>query len=201
MSRQKMQRRTAMKMVALGALGPVDLLQSPPGAATNGTPAVGRQLLFFTPREYELVDQLMEMIIPADAHSPGAHAAEVSRFADRMLATGGRKAQRQWRQGVELMRQAAAHTSLASALARAAAREGHPRTPLEKFYAALKQMTVQGYYTSAIGIHKDLQYQGNTYLAAFPGCPIKSIVSAHDGGKTSRRDTGAGESRQADESQ
>ena len=34
----------------------------------------------------------------------------------------------------------------------------------------LKQMTVNGYYTSATGIHKEMEYVGNTYLAAFPEC-------------------------------
>jgi hypothetical protein len=34
----------------------------------------------------------------------------------------------------------------------------------------LKQMTVNGYYTSATGIHKEMEYAGNTYLAAFPEC-------------------------------
>ncbi len=31
-------------------------------------------------------------------------------------------------------------------------------------------MTIDGYYTSAIGIHKELEYKGNTALAEFPGC-------------------------------
>ena len=34
----------------------------------------------------------------------------------------------------------------------------------------LKQMTVDGYYTSATAIHQDMEYLGNTYLAAFPEC-------------------------------
>jgi hypothetical protein len=34
----------------------------------------------------------------------------------------------------------------------------------------LKQMTVNGYYTSEIGIHKDMEYVGNAYLGAFPAC-------------------------------
>jgi hypothetical protein len=31
-------------------------------------------------------------------------------------------------------------------------------------------MTVNGYYSSEIGIHQDLEYQGNTYVAEFPEC-------------------------------
>jgi hypothetical protein len=31
-------------------------------------------------------------------------------------------------------------------------------------------MTIDGYYTSEIGIKKELQYKGNTYLKEFKGC-------------------------------
>jgi len=48
----------------------------------------------------------------------------------------------------------------------------HPteRTPLEAFFANTKQATIHGYYTSEIGIHKDLRYKGNQILAEFVGC-------------------------------
>jgi gluconate 2-dehydrogenase gamma chain len=38
------------------------------------------------------------------------------------------------------------------------------------FFAKLRLMTCDGFYTSKIGI-ADLQYIGNTALAEFPGCP------------------------------
>ena len=38
------------------------------------------------------------------------------------------------------------------------------------FFAHLRHMTCDGFYTSKIGI-ADLQYIGNTALASFPGCP------------------------------
>jgi glucoside 3-dehydrogenase (cytochrome c) hitch-hiker subunit len=44
------------------------------------------------------------------------------------------------------------------------------RPPLEAFFADTKQATIQGYYTSEIGIHQDLRYKGNTLLAEFVGC-------------------------------
>lgn len=45
-----------------------------------------------------------------------------------------------------------------------------PQTPLEKFFAVTKRATVQGYYTSEIGIHQELKYKGNQMLAEFVGC-------------------------------
>jgi len=149
------------------ALGAVAHCAMPEGAAW--TPA-DYQLQFFTPAENELLDRLTEMIIPADVHSPGAHAARVSLFADLMVATSNEKAKAQWREGLRLFQEAAAKSSLADALAQAATHEEQPSTDLERFFVVLKGMTVDGYYTSEIGIHKDLEYIGNTYLASFPGC-------------------------------
>ena len=43
-------------------------------------------------------------------------------------------------------------------------------TPLETFFVMAKQATIHGYYTSEIGIHKELQYKGNQMLPEFVGC-------------------------------
>jgi len=48
--------------------------------------------------------------------------------------------------------------------------EENPRKLEERFFVAVKRATIDGYYTSAIGIHQDMQYQGNTALAEFEGC-------------------------------
>ena len=45
-----------------------------------------------------------------------------------------------------------------------------PQTPLEKFFVTTKNATIHGYYTSEIGIHKELRYQGNQPLPEFVGC-------------------------------
>jgi hypothetical protein len=39
-----------------------------------------------------------------------------------------------------------------------------------EFFALLREMTADGFFTSQIGI-KYLGYVGNTYLLAFNGCP------------------------------
>jgi hypothetical protein len=44
------------------------------------------------------------------------------------------------------------------------------RSPLETFFANTKQATIHGYYTSEIGIHKELRYKGNQVIAEFVGC-------------------------------
>jgi Gluconate 2-dehydrogenase subunit 3 len=170
-----MERRTALKIVALSALTPK--LSSMEAAVhcsmEHGTAwsPDAYKLQFFTEADNELLDRLMEMIIPEDSHSPGAHAAQVSLFADLMVATSDEATKTGWRNGLRLMQAEAARSSAAEALAHAAAVADQPASELGRFFVALKEMTVNGYYTSAIGIHQDLQYVGNTYLAAFPGCP------------------------------
>jgi hypothetical protein len=138
-------------------------------AQINAQPPQYR-LRFFTPEENQLVDQLAELIIPSDDHSPGAQAAKVSLFADLMLATGDKQAREQWRNGLRVIQQEAEKSSLPAVLAMAGANEADPKTELEHFFANLKEMTIVGYYTSSIGIHQDLGYRGNSFLTSFPGC-------------------------------
>jgi hypothetical protein len=164
-----MKRRTALHVIAAGVV-----------AETCATPADGK-LLFFTTEQNDLLDRLTEMIIPADDHSPGAHEAKVSRFIDNIVGYSAQGIQQDWTAGLELVDAEArrlfgkpflqcAVPQQDQILAAMAAGEPEPKMPLERFFARLKLMTVDGYYTSAIGIHRELQYKGNAVLAEFPGC-------------------------------
>jgi hypothetical protein len=44
-----------------------------------------------------------------------------------------------------------------------------PNEPQARFFKAIKEATIDGFYTSKIGI-EELGYQGNTVLDEFPGC-------------------------------
>jgi Gluconate 2-dehydrogenase subunit 3 len=170
-----MERRAVLKIVAFTALSQkLNALPSaamrPMEAAQAAPTATAYTLQFFTEEESRLLDQLMEMIIPADDHSPGAHEAETNLFADLIVATSNAAVKKQWKDGIQAIREEAAGSSLAEALRGAAVNEENPKTDLERFFVFLKQMTVNGYYTSATGIHKEMEYVGNTYLAAFPEC-------------------------------
>ncbi len=48
--------------------------------------------------------------------------------------------------------------------------EYQPRRIEERFFIAIKGLTVDGYYTSELGIHQELRYKGNAYLKDFAGC-------------------------------
>jgi len=86
------------------------------------------------------------MIIPADGHSPGAHAAKTNLFADLMAATSDDSIKKQWQDGLRLIDEEAARSSLAEPLRKASVNEGNPQTEQEEFFALLKQMTVDGYH-------------------------------------------------------
>jgi gluconate 2-dehydrogenase gamma chain len=76
-------RRDALKLAAVAAATP--LL---PGGMAEAAGAAARPLAgrFFSAPEIALLDELAEMIIPADAHSGGARAAGVAGYIDGRLA-------------------------------------------------------------------------------------------------------------------
>jgi hypothetical protein len=146
-------------------------------AAVPSLPAGGgdqaRSGRFLTPAEYALLDELSELIIPTDAHSPGARAAGVAGYIDARLAESLEPDwQARWRSGLEavdaLSRELNGHPLLqatpdqrVAVLTRMAAGEADPKTPGERFFKELKWWTVFGYYTSKTGIHDDQEYKGN----------------------------------------
>ena len=125
---------------------------------------------FFTSEERSLFDAISELIIPSDEHSPGANAAGVTAFADLMLSNADPIQQSRWHAGLELIRHLSADSSVAQVIEFAASYEEDAGNELGQFFRKLKNITVDGYYTSSIGIHKDLQYRGNEYLLEFPRC-------------------------------
>jgi len=138
------------------------------------------KLVFLNAEQFALVDALSERIIPTDASSPGARAARVADFVDLWLSEQEAQLQDTWRDGLaafdELARRQHAQGFAALAaeqqdqLLEAQSRnEGAPQTALERFFAELKQRTIEGYYTSEIGIHQELRYKGNQFLREFVG--------------------------------
>ena len=146
------------------------------GAAPGG--------LFFTAEEYAMVDELSEMIIPTDDHSPGARAAKVAATIDAQLAEAFEaKDKTDWREGLRLIEhlcheangkpfmQSSADQRLAT-LTQIAQNERKPQKPEEIFFAELKARVVQAYYTSEIGIKQEMEYKGNSYLTEFVGFDV-----------------------------
>jgi len=165
-----MKRRTVLQILPVVALPERMAHAADFCTASGGSRFENYTFVFFSAEEAELAGRLMEIIIPADENSPGAKQARTAAFADLMLSIGPEDARKRWREGLGLFRQEAARSSLEDAVAKSALEEGKPRTELGKFFVALKRMTVDGYYTSEVGIHQDMKYQGNEHLTASPRC-------------------------------
>jgi gluconate 2-dehydrogenase subunit 3-like protein len=137
--------------------------------------------LFFTKQEFALVDELTELIIPADDHSPGARAAQVAGYIDfRLSESFEEQPKTVWREGLKLVEQLsqemhgksfleASQAQRIALLTRIAQNELRPVKPEELFFRELKGRTAHAYYSSKIGIHTEMEYKGNTYLKEFVG--------------------------------
>ena len=156
--------------VALTAQVPLLLTAAEPGKP-----------LFFTPDEFTTLDTVTELIVPADDHSPGAKEAGVAAYIDKSVAEAFMPEEKtSWRKGIALINHlshsmngkpfnAASHTQQIAVLKTMAKNEKQPKTPAEKFFTQLKQSTAFAYYSSSVGIHKDINYKGNVLLQKFVG--------------------------------
>jgi hypothetical protein len=178
-------RRTALKVIAAGVGGATTTVFGQHGqhdlVSGQSSPNAVNATRFFNAEQMALISSIADLIIPADEHSPGASAAGVARFIDLMVGESADEVKTFWRNGllaIEKMSQekfslpftrasVEQQVSLLKAISR---NEYRPRTIEERFFVAIKSLTVDGYYTSQIGIHQDLRYKGNAYLKEFVGC-------------------------------
>jgi hypothetical protein len=186
-------RRAALKVIAVGVgtASTLPILENQvagqhrhnsqmgrPAGASGPAEEVSR---FFNPQEMETITAISDLIIPTDEHSPGARAAKVSSFIDLIVSESSNEVKALWREGlvgVDRMSESqfsapfnrAGQENQISLLKAISRNERMPNTIEERFFVAIKSLTVDGYYTSPIGIHQDLRYKGNAYLRDFVGC-------------------------------
>ncbi len=174
-------RRAAVKAIGAIAVWPYVSDRAAEAFASIQTSQAPPQLAFLTAAQYTTLDALTETIIPADEHSPGARDARVADYIDLLLAESDDSTQRAWTAGLALLdaesrrRFRVPYAQLtppqaAELLSPLARNEERPTAPLEQFFKATKDATIRGYYTSEIGIQKELEYKGNRILGQFVGC-------------------------------
>ena len=139
---------------------------------------------YFSPKQYETIVSLCDTIIPKDEKSGGAVEAGAPEFIDLLtseneeyqLALGGGL---MWldthcidQYGKVFMECAPEQKKeiLDLIAYRKNAKKDHSLSQGVAFFAFLREMTCDGYYTSKIGI-EDLQYIGNVTRSEWPGCP------------------------------
>ncbi len=184
-AKSSVSRRVALRSLGAGA-GAITLLPwlSDDGALafaalqrTGATPA----LKALTAAQFAALDVLVDAIIPTDERSPGARQARVADYIDLLLSEADAEVRQQWIEGLAAV-DAEASTRAGVPVAKLTApqvealltaisvNERQPQTAAERFFVMTKRAAIQGYYTSEIGIHKDLRYKGNQVLPEFHGC-------------------------------
>jgi hypothetical protein len=170
--------------------GEASQAETAPPATKTETAETKPAAHFFTPAQHALVEELSETIIPADNHSGGAKAAKVADYIDQVLresSDDSRKAL--WREGLRLVDIMSQHyhgksfvnTSPEDRIAVLTVLSNNDHMtdlPEVRFFIELKRLTVQGYYTSKIGIHDELEYKGNRILQDYVGCDDQGPASS-----------------------
>jgi hypothetical protein len=148
-------RREALKRVGALAAAPVLAGYHPlVPVPQDGAPWKPR---FLDAREAELVAELAERIIP-ETETPGAKAANVHQYIDLVLSEAVSESQQSFRSGLRRF----ADTN--------EARQLEILSEGGAFFDQLKELTVDGYYKSEIGMKEELDFEGRTFVTVFEGC-------------------------------
>jgi hypothetical protein len=155
-------RREALIQIAAGATASGSLAQAPLAAQEAYRPEN------LSAAQYKLLTALVDMIIPP-SETPGAAGAGVDRLIDEMLARSQQR-RKALLTGLQMLEKAGfggldetARVKLLTEYSEAGDERG-------AFFRVLKDMTVEAYYSTEIGLVEELGYQGNAYLKEFPGC-------------------------------
>jgi hypothetical protein len=192
--KEQLTRREAIKTigVGVGVIASLPVLGNGAGAqdashdhshhsAQAAAPAKAQPLKFFTEEENRTVIEMSERIIPADDHSPGAKAAQANEYIDLVVSESPDATKQSWREGLAAINKMsnekfgkpfadASVDQQIDLLKEISKNERSPQTVEERFFRTIKYATIDGYYTSEIGIKKELQYKGNSFLKEFTGC-------------------------------
>ena len=141
---------------------------------------------FFTPHEWETVRVLVDLVIPRDDRSGGATDAGVPEFMDFML-NDRPDGQIPMRGGLAWLDaecyERTGKTFLTSTDAERTAVLDDIAWPKKAkpelsqgvaFFNMFRDMTASGFWSSKMGV-TDLNYQGNTFVAEWKGCPPEAL--------------------------
>jgi hypothetical protein len=146
----KMRTRRELLKTAAAAAGLVEI-------AKAYTPKV------LTPDQMESVAKLVDLIIPR-SDTPGASDAGVPAYIDRAMSRNARTKAR-FLEGLSQLEakgfftaSVESQTEMLTAISKG------------KFFKLVKDLTIDGYYTSKPGLTVELGWDANTFLTEFKGC-------------------------------
>ncbi|MEQ9301995.1 MAG: gluconate 2-dehydrogenase subunit 3 family protein [Cyclobacteriaceae bacterium] len=155
-----MDRRFALKNLTLSGMG---LALSPAllSALEGCTPAYdpGYVLQSLSPAQDQLLAQLVEIIIPT-TETPGARAAGVNQYIDRVFARVSEPNEKtKFLNGLDKLSETDFLEMNEVEQIETLRSWEKSSDPLEsEFFSTLKDMTIYGYYTSEIGASQELKY-------------------------------------------
>jgi hypothetical protein len=138
------------------------------GPAQIGAAQQTYQPQSFSREQFDLVTTLVEMIIPS-SDTPGAAAAGVDRYIDQELVANSANKET-FHAGLKLLAESGFATKGDSGKVALLTEFSQSSGPRGEFFRLLKNMTIDGYYSTEIGLVQELGYQGGGYLREFPGC-------------------------------
>jgi Gluconate 2-dehydrogenase subunit 3 len=140
---------------------------------------------FFNAAEFHSVEILSALIIPTD-DAPGAKEAQVANYIDFVVFSAAEfepSLQKEWTEGLAFLEgesqrkfkesfRESSDVNRTKLLTEMSSPERDPKTHHDgfSFFSLVKDMTVEGFYTSKIGLIDILDYQGMNYMPDFPGC-------------------------------
>src|SRR5579871_7061269 len=194
MTKGGVSRRDVLRSLAVGATAGSVLTMIPAQAAEyahslvqkeKAASAAGKYMpKFFPPHQYEALVSLCDTIIPKDEKSGGAVEAGAPEFID-LITSENLEFQTQLGGGLMWLDSYCVDQygktylectpeqrkeTLDLIAYRKNAKKDHSLSQGVAFFAFLRDMTCDGFYTSKIGI-EDLQYIGNVARSEWPGCP------------------------------
>ena len=192
MDREQPNRRQALQTLATGAVGAATssewvasltaLARQEAHAHAAGAAIAAQDWAprVLSARQNDQVNALSDLIIP-ETDTPGAKAVLVNRFIDDVLNKAQPAVREEFLSGLAwidarsktlfgkdlLTASAAEQTGLLTRLSTEGSQE--QRIGID-FFQAIKSMTINGYYTTEIGLRRELGDPGQLFLPQFQGC-------------------------------
>ena len=180
-------RRLGLVLVTTGLIDRISAeeLHQMTGAASAGAAYTPKAL---SAHPYKTLERLTDLIIPVEQGKPGAVASGAAAWID-MMASENEQLKGIYTKGLAWLDTAMAGRGAKDFLSATPAQQtalldliayrknqSPELAPGIEFFTWARRMTVDAFYTSAIGI-KDIDYQGNTHLTSYPA-PTEAITYA-----------------------
>jgi gluconate 2-dehydrogenase subunit 3-like protein len=182
-------RRLALALTATGLLDRLGAQEVHALAAQSQAAAGGAYTpRTFTPAQFRTLERLTDLIIPVEDGKPGALAAHCAAWIDT-ISSENDQLKTIYRTGFAWLDEAMTARGAADFVSATPAQQtalldliayrrnqSPALAPGIEFFAWVRRMTVDAFYTSEIGL-KDVDYRGNAPMGAYPA-PTEAIAYA-----------------------